>query len=284
MMLIVPQINFAQTAGPNYPLATGNQPLDYCSTCSGPIWSNTNNIATEDGQYSYVQLASSMFCYQDSCFRSRYLTCNNFNFSVPSTSVILGVEASVNGFCDMSMSVLDQEIRLTQGIVPFGDNMASPSFWATTDSVRYYGNSSCLWGVYLSPEDVNDPEFGVYLKVYNSIPNTSSVFIDEVSIKITYALGTEILSTIQSPNPIYVTNNYLNGDLDVIFTMPQGSDEADLYLYDIAGKECFSSRLENRSGEKSELHINTDGLNSGAYLIKVTTKDNIYLVKTLLAK
>lgn len=284
LMLIVPQINYAQTAGPNSPLETGNQPLDYCTTCYGTIWSNTNNIAVEDGQYSHVQLASSVFCYQDSCFRSRYLTCNNFNFSVPSAAIILGVEASISGFSGMNLAVLDQEIFLTQGIVPFGNNMASPSFWCNCDSIRYYGNPSCLWGTSLSPADVNDSGFGVYIKVYNSLPNSTSVFIDEVTIKITYGLGTEVFSTIQSPNPIYVNNNYLQGDLDVIFKMPQGSNGADLYLFDITGKECFSSRIESVSGENSELHINTDGLNSGSYLIKIATKDKIYVVKTLLAK
>lgn len=284
MFIILPQINFSQTVGPNSPLATGNQPLDYCTICTGSIWDNTNNIAIADGQYSDVQLANIMFCYHDSCYRSRYLTCNNFNFSIPTNAIITGVEVRIKGFSDVNMAVLDGEIQLTQGIVLVGNNMASPVYWSNNDSIRYYGNSSCLWGLNLSTEDINNSGFGVYIKVYNSTLQTPSVFVDEVSITVSYAIGTEVISQTQSPNPIYVSNNYLTGNLDVLFKMPQGSNGANLKMYDIKGRECFSSMLKSMSGEISELQINTDALNSGIYLIKIITEDKIYEVKTLLAK
>lgn len=284
LMIIMPFFSLSQTEGPNIPLSIGNQPLAYCAPCYGAIWYNTNFVAATDGQYSNVQLSNTMFCFQDSCFRSRYLTCNNFNFSIPSSAIILGIEVDVAGYSNLNSAVADQEIRLSHGNVMMGDNMASTTFWAGSDSIRSYGNASSLWGMALSPADINHSGFGVYIKVYNTAMQTASVFVDEVSMKITYALGTEVFSTTLSPNPVYVNTNYLTGNFDVTFQMPQGSDGADCYMYDINGKKYYSSELKSMPGQNSELHINTESLSSGTYLINIITENKHYAVKASLVK
>src|SRR5688500_16066432 len=82
---------FSQFQGPKFPLSTENQPLSSCPTCAGGIWNNTSNIDASDDSYSQVQLKSYLYCFQNNCYFSRYLTSYNYGFSIPSNGVITGI-------------------------------------------------------------------------------------------------------------------------------------------------------------------------------------------------
>jgi hypothetical protein len=279
---ILPQKSFSQTAGPGSPTDTGNQPLDYCTTCSGAIWKNTGSIRNSDSQYSTVKLTETMTCYHDSCYLSRYLTSNNFGFSVPSSALITGIELKVEGFTDAAVAVMDYGVQLTQGIALIGNNMASTAYWTTSDSIRSYGDASSLWGCTLAPANVNNPGFGVYIKVVNTSSAEPTVYVDQVTLTIYYALGTSILSQTQSSGNLQVTNQ--TGNLAVSFRMPEEENTAMLTLYSINGEKHFASQIESRPGEISGLQIPAESLASGIYFVQVSSGEQVFRKKMVVLK
>lgn len=274
----------AQSTLPSSPESVGIQPLACCTSCPGSLWQNMEDVDIADNQYADVQLAPSMFCFYDSCYWSRYLTCNNFNFSIPSGALISGIELHIVGHSTLPLAVSDVEIRLAQGLSLIGNNMGAAGYWSVIDSTRIYGNSTNMWGTSLWREDVEDPGFGVYIKVGNNSALTPSVMIDEVTMTITYMVATEIISQTQSAGRVYASQNKMTQNLDVVLEKLGKNSDAQLVIYNLEGKECFSSAMHKTISGTARMEVSTAKMDAGIYLIRVITPDKIYDLKTFVSK
>lgn len=81
--------------------------------------------------------------------------------------------------CNLTGGVLaDLEVRLVVGGVPAGDNKAVPGAWPTPDAYgavppQVYGGAADSWGLTLTPEIVNAPNFGIAVRVQDTTDDNS---------------------------------------------------------------------------------------------------------------
>lgn len=133
---------------------------------------------------------------------THYLKLSGFGFSIPSGATVAGIKVTIKGPDQSLYSVPNSyAIKLIKNGVISGQNKATGS---GTGSTKEYGSSSDLWGLSLSPSDVNDPGFGVAIS-YQGV--TSSMYPDcfgaiyWVSIEVTYTATVTPTVTLFEPLP-----------------------------------------------------------------------------------
>ena len=93
-----------------------------------------------------------------------YLKATNFGLSIPSNATITGVVVEVDKKCTNNSSTLyckDYNVSLVKGGTIEGTNQAATSTkWGTTEAYATYGTSTDMWGISLTPDDVNASNFG----------------------------------------------------------------------------------------------------------------------------
>lgn len=165
------------SSGPNSPGTVAND----SSSVGGVAWSNTSFALTSNDQYATVLISP---------FGSSYfLKCTNFGFSIPSGATINGVIVGVECWSEQLLAT-DYNVNLVKGGTPSGDNKAyNPDI--TTESTITYGGISDLWGLTLTPTDINSSTFGAAWAGINSSPKFSSrIYIDTITITVYYTEST----------------------------------------------------------------------------------------------
>ena len=98
---------------------------------------------------------------------SQSLTLTKFGFRIPPTAIITGVAVSLSRraqHAETTNRILDAGVRLTLNGRSFaGSTQAEKATQWPSEKSEWiqYGHSSDLWGLTLSPSDVNSPNFGV---------------------------------------------------------------------------------------------------------------------------
>jgi hypothetical protein len=132
-------------------------------------WSNPDNAKVSDNVYATVSTSSNGVT-------SHYLKATNFSFSIPTGATINGIVAEVEkkkGVLDSSD--IDNSVKLVKGGTISGTDKASSTPWPNTDTYTTYGSSSDLWGLSLTPSDINDTNFGVAI---SSLIVSSDIGVD----------------------------------------------------------------------------------------------------------
>lgn len=157
------------------PLSPGTVVDD--SAVGSVAWTSPSSAATQNDLYA----AASSFSGQS----THYLKATNFGFSIPSTAVILGVTVEIEKIS--SASVQDAAVKLVKGGVVVGNDHSDAALWLTSDTNTYdvYGGVSDMWGIALSPADVNASNFGVVLE---ALINLGTAQVDHIRITVTYQL------------------------------------------------------------------------------------------------
>jgi hypothetical protein len=158
--------------------------------------------------------------------------------------------------------------------------MAMPGFWPSNGVLRSYGGSTLLWGSSWTASDINNTHFGVYFKVKNHSTQTPTLSFDGISVTVTYELATGIYTETSTSSPLTISSN--SEELSVNFEMQK--ETAQLNLYDIQGKLCFSDDMKGNPGDVSQKKINTSELKSGIYLVNVYSDNKLYRAKVSLIK
>jgi hypothetical protein len=164
-------------AGPNSPTAAGSDN----SNAGGYAWVNPGNAFSSND----VRAGASVPGTDTGAALSHYLKLTKFGFSIPSDATIRGVVVEVEKFSNLV--VTDNEVKLVKNSVVSGNNKASGSNWPSVDTYVSYGGSSDLWGVTLTPTDVNSDNFGVVCSA--NLPAGSgsrSAAIDHVRMTVYY--------------------------------------------------------------------------------------------------
>lgn len=97
------------------------------------------------------------------------LTCTNYGFSLPSSSHVSGISVAVTGHGNVTGMAL--QAKLLKAGAPSGNEQTMNL--ATSDSTYLLGGVFDLWGLTLSPDDVNSATFGVEL--YSNSTGTFSI-------------------------------------------------------------------------------------------------------------
>jgi hypothetical protein len=131
---------------------------------------------------------------------SEWLEATNFGFDIPATATILGVVvkitegANVNNGTD---GVNDTKVQLIIGGTISGSNYAATmAFWPTTPAAASYGTGTTdLWGLTLTPAEINALNFGVAISATAISGSSPAVIgtVSEVSVTVYYSTGPYVL-------------------------------------------------------------------------------------------
>ena len=160
-------------------------------------WENLSNIRISDNERASAMLSGNK--------RSTLFKNTNLGFSIPSGAKINGIELIVEGHSMGDGFVAGQLVKLidNSGDV-IGNNQALhalpteadwPKDTSSTDFTWRYGSSDDTWGVYLSDQFINNPDFGYALQVRNKLNKPVSVFIDHIEMVVYYTPLYEVCST-----------------------------------------------------------------------------------------
>lgn len=169
----------ALTSGPNNPSSAVND-----SSAGALAWTNPGNATASDNAYATSALSSSNTT-------SQYLKATTFGFSIPSNSIINGIqldversEASVS-----STNIQDNAVYLVKGgTIQTGTNKATATNWPASDAYANYGSGSDLWGNTWTASDINATNFGAVIQAKRSGSNSETARVDHMRITITYTL------------------------------------------------------------------------------------------------
>lgn len=162
---------------------------------------NPSNAALSDNAYATSVLLATQV--------SNYLKCTNFGFTIPLDATIVGVTVNIERSSTIVATTNDNSVKLVKGGVISGSDKAVGTAWGTADSVAVYGSASDLWGLALTPADINSSTFGVVISAVTTLAATAQV--DMVSITIEYVGSNEsgsIGSMIKSGNGMSVNGGY----------------------------------------------------------------------------
>lgn len=134
-----------------------------------------NALVSDDAYTTFVLLLGQI---------GHYLKATGFGFTIPLDATILGIQVDVERSSTVVSATQDQSVRLVKGGTISGDNKASASFWPTTDAYQSYGGAADLWGLSLTPADVNLSTFGVAIAPAAALAGTAR--IDHVRMTVTY--------------------------------------------------------------------------------------------------
>jgi hypothetical protein len=195
------QVYYAQSS-PSY-----NNESQICSSgadksdVATSVWQNTTSITSADGNYAYIDSPGTV---------SHWLEATGFGFSIPSDASISGIAAY---FYRMGTAVgcqSDYSVKIVQDGVIGGTDHASSAPWPTNWTLALYGNSSDLWGLFWTPSQINDNDFGVAISAQNTLTNGSDCYIDYVQISVYYIPASLITSVSSVPTSSSVNSDFGN--------------------------------------------------------------------------
>ena len=173
------------TSGPNQ-ASTGND----VSGTGTVTWAGTGNIFADDGNYASATISSSSNTYH-----THYLQGTNYGFAIPADANILGIQVSINRFCQTtsgSSNVQDNIVSLIKGGTVTGSDRSLGGNWSTsTSTVVDYGGTSDLWGTTWSAAEINASDFGIALSstIVRTSGATVSANVDYMTITVTYSVA-----------------------------------------------------------------------------------------------
>lgn len=123
-------------------------------------WTSPSNASQFDGTTTTNVVTASAV--------SHYLKLTNFGFAIPGGATIFGIMVDVFRNKSAGSGVLaDNSIKLVKAGTISGTDHAMTTTWPGSITLASYGNKAGgdLWGLALTPTDVNDSTFGVALSV-----------------------------------------------------------------------------------------------------------------------
>lgn len=185
-LLAMVGVSFAETAGP----AFAGRGVNDASGGSAQ-WFRPENITADDSIFATTTVG-------DRAFFSRFLNADRFGLEIPFAATIEGITVVIDrrGGTSGGGRVEDATVQLIKGGIRLGENKAAigenwPS--ANDGTPKTYGGPTDLWGLgELTPEDVNDPLFGVAMNVTSrGVSGTRQAAVDYVQVTVHYSVDLE---------------------------------------------------------------------------------------------
>ena len=168
-------------------------------TAGNFAFSNTARAGTSNNQYASARALALLFNGS-----TEYLKVTGFDFSVPMSAIICGVTMGVERHAQgitLFATVTDDDIRLVKNGAMTGNNQArTTEKWTGTDVMANYGSTTSTWGTFLTPQDVNNAQFGIAIssKINGLAGVLPSAQIDYVNMTVYYSMPNVL--------PLVITN------------------------------------------------------------------------------
>jgi hypothetical protein len=251
-------------------------PSPACLACAGSEWSNEMNVTATDNAFATTGLNQNAFCFQSTCFYSRYLYAHNFNFSIPSNATIDTIIVDIIHRAGTINTVKDSIVQLQKMMNITGANLASSAFWPTAAATASYGNTDPLWSTTWTPADINDPSSGVVLKVVNYSSAQEQAGIDHIQMTIFYTTSTGIHSVTASPSAVTWINSVSKTSAHIFL---ENNSTCVSTLYDVTGNILSKENQDNLSQGENDIEMPMSGLAPGIYFWRIQIGDKFYTKK-----
>lgn len=159
----------------------GENFADFLEEISGPGWKNPDYARLNDSNFATYKFGVAG--------SSTVLRLNDFDFSIPTDSVISGIEvkieknkyASTENIEDLVVQLIDN------GNNTVGTNYAEIGVnWSTSTTYTIYGGDNDTWGWDdVTASDINDQDFGVYFQITSDYIGVA--LVDFISITVYYS-------------------------------------------------------------------------------------------------
>ena len=219
-------------------------------------WSNVDNCKLQNDIYTMDGI--------DPGHYNDWLRCTNFGFTtndIPIDATVIGIELGIDGHSVGGAGIKDSALYLRKTASQVGDNKASATLWATSDTDTYilYGGASDLWNSGLTGADIRDSGFGIDLSIYNDAAGVRAGYVDHIKIRIHW-----IKKGSWEPEP---------SDTTLWNTMDESeANDSDYAWHDaVAGNEYFQVSLSNPSG--------TPGSGTGTIRWRISRIDGAKITK-----
>jgi hypothetical protein len=212
------------------------------------VWQNLNNISADDNVYATSLIPPSV---------GQQLIVYNFGFSV--SGQINGISLKLKGHGSSANSVYPDIIFFGfwdgTNFTQKGNNIIDDNYWDTTDSYRIYGSSSDLWGTTWTPNDINNPQFGVSIYVGNDDSSDQTAYVDYIEVTITYtpAANTPIQLTAS-----IISSSIVKASLGIQKILSSAIQSSTSFLADliIRGKVFLDTIIPTSTAFISDLKVN----------------------------
>ena len=243
-------------------------PSSACLSCPGSTWNNELNVTALDGNPADIGLMQKGFCFQSTCFASRYLMADQFGFAIPSTATVVGVEVNITRKATDTSAIKDSVVQLITSGAPAGVAKKSTAYWDTSYMTITYGGPADLWGstsAFWTPAAINSSTTGVNLKIFNDLAVASqSVYVDFISMTVYFTNTTGIIeSQVSTANSFFVSMT--ENTLQFSFLSDKASDINLFKLYDCEGKLVFEADAGKVSIGRQLYNAHVQNLNPGIY-------------------
>ncbi len=141
-------------------------------------WANPGNITADDAAAAQVGFLGTIGA------QTHYLVATAFAFAIPLDLPIRGVEALINEQANRASACTGVEIKLVKAGLIAGTSRHTGAFVPTSEAVATYGGPADLWGLSLTPQDVNAAGFGVALRYDINTALSTVLLIDQVRLTV----------------------------------------------------------------------------------------------------
>jgi hypothetical protein len=146
------------------------------ATLGTGVWSNPSEATYDDGVFASALMIG---------LNTQYLKVTDFGFQLPSNVEIIGISVGIkrkgSNLLGVYSGITDNSIRLVVNGNIVGNNKAKTDVWKeNVVAYEFYGGSSDMWGLNLSPSDINS-NFGV---VMSFTAGMAKAYVDSVCVMI----------------------------------------------------------------------------------------------------
>lgn len=145
------------------------------ATVGTVTWANTGNATFPDAAFATAATATST---------THYLKITGFNFQIPRTATINGIEVAILGKVSSGTGTWSNVRIVKNGTISSSTTAGATNAVTTTSSTDILGGSTSLWGETWIPDDLNLNTTGVVISITNGGAVTWSV--DNVQMRVYY--------------------------------------------------------------------------------------------------
>lgn len=162
-------------------------------TCASTRWTggnspwnlNPTDVSASDTKYAIAQPNGT----------SDLLTCSQYGFNIPANATILGVTVNVQRKSSSNSRTTDGAMRLVKAGVVGTIDRSTATVYTTVDVTEAHGSATDMWGVALTPADINAVNFGAAFAVKTT--KTRTVSVNYMPITVTYSVPSNVPHHIQ---------------------------------------------------------------------------------------
>jgi hypothetical protein len=243
-------------------------PDSLCVSCNGSVWQTpmnpTGNPPTQGNSKAFLLPYNQ--CNQDTCYYTREFRFCNYGFNIPLNATVDSFTVHIYEGATVRWAIKDSVIQLMKNHTAVGDNIAYPYPWDFDQGVYY---PTGLYGATWTPQEVNDPSFGLVIRVKNFTNDTVSALIEGSRIDLYYTTPNAIFSQSSGQYNLVVYPNPANNYLTI-----ETSATGDLKIYNTQGQLVTSSIVEGQ-----HTTIDVSSFASGLYYLTLQSKEGVITKK-----